>query len=104
MTKFQKIFKAIGIAAAAVLLPAWFYSGLLENTYVTWPREPDPEIGRTIPYPVKRITVYITKYDQQLNTKLRWVLVGSGLIFLVGIVLSGDLRRVMNGDRAPYSH
>ncbi|MGC1466100.1 MAG: hypothetical protein WA792_10245 [Pseudolabrys sp.] len=104
MSKTQKIFRAVYIAAAIILLPAWFYYGLLENTYVTWPRQPQPEINRTIPYSAKGIAVYITKADQQLNVELMWTLIGSGLVFVAGLIFSGELRRIMNGDRSPKSN
>jgi hypothetical protein len=78
MTKRQKIFRTIGGCAAAVFLVPWFWTGLLENEYVTWPREPQPEVGRVIPHPVKGIAVYVTEYDQELGKWLTRVLIGSG--------------------------
>jgi hypothetical protein len=88
----ERISRAVGIAGAAILLPAWFYSGFLENTYVTWPRQPQPEIGKTVPHAVKGILVYITPADQQLNSELNWLIVGSAITFALGVVFAGKLR------------
>jgi hypothetical protein len=99
LTRRQRIFRALGRAAGIVLLPAWFFFAYLENKYVTWPREPNAETGRTIPYHVKTIIVYITEYDQQLNTTLWWILIGSGSVFVIALLFSGDVRRIMNGTR-----
>jgi hypothetical protein len=59
----QRIFRKIGVVGAVILLPAWFYWGYLENIYVTWPTQPQPEIGRTVPNVVKEVEVYNTPDD-----------------------------------------
>jgi len=99
MTKRQKIFRVIGACAGWVFIVPWFLMGLLENEYVTWPRELQPQIGRIIPYGVKGITVYITEYDQELHKWLTRVLIGSGTIAVVLLVASGELQRIMNPKR-----
>jgi hypothetical protein len=59
---YLKIKKIVGLSAGLIFVVAWFAYGLLENSFVTnSPRSPNPEEGRTVPYPVKRIVVYITE-------------------------------------------
>ena len=101
MTRRQKIFRTIGVCALVVFLVPWFWRGLLENEYVTWPKEPQPEIGRIIPHPVKGIIVYVTKYDEELGKWLTRVLIGSGIVALISLIASGELQRVMNPERKP---
>jgi len=85
-------FRKIGIVGAVILLPAWFYWGYLENVYVTWPTQPQPEIGRTVPHVVEGMEVYVTPDDQQLNNELKWTIIGSGTILMVGVIFSGKFR------------
>ena len=99
MTKRQKIFRVIGACATWVFFVPWLLLGLLENAYVTWPREPQPQIGRIIPYGMKGITVYVTEYDQELHKWLTCVLIGSGTIAVVLFVASGELQRIMDPKR-----
>jgi hypothetical protein len=94
MKNYRKLFKVVGIAAAWVLLSAWFLSGALDNTAVNWPRQPMPEAGRTIPYEVKGITVYITEADRSLVAWLRRTEIASGVTLFLAILLSGEWRRI----------
>ncbi len=72
---FLKIKKIIGVSAAVVLIVAWFASGILENTYVNYPRSPNAGEGRTVPYAVKGIVVYITDRQQHLLSWLTWIVI-----------------------------
>ena len=93
----QKIFRAIGAVAAFAGLAAWWYSSLLEmEAYPNRPRQPQPDMGFTIPHKIKQGIVYISPDDRALNVELFWVLVGSGVILLVASILSGDLWRTIN--------
>jgi hypothetical protein len=88
---FLKIKKIVGVSAAIVLIVAWFASGLLENTYVNYPRSPSPGEGRTVAYAVKGIVVYITEGQQHLLSWLTWIEIGSGMIAaLVILIHRGD--------------
>ena len=88
---FLKIKKIVGVSAAIVLIVAWLASGLLENTYVNYPRSPNLEEGRTVPYAVKGIVVYITQGQQHLLSWLTWIEIGSGMIAaLVILIHRGD--------------
>ena len=84
---FLKIKKIVWVIAATVLIVAWFASGLLENTYVNYPRTPNLDEGRTEPYAVKGIVVYITPGQQHLLSWLTWIEIGSGLIAVLAMVI-----------------
>ena len=86
---FLTIKKVIGLGAALIFVAAWFYSGALENTYVYYPRTPEPSDGKVIPYPVKGIVVYITKDQQSVLSWLTWIEIGSGAIAACVILLHG---------------
>jgi hypothetical protein len=92
---FLKAKKIIGLSAAIVLLVAWFAWGILENSYVTLPRSPNPQDGRTIPHAVKGIIVYITKSEQSLLSS--GIQVSSGaIVVLVMLIHRGDPFRARN--------
>jgi hypothetical protein len=83
------IARIVFAVAAAVLLPCWFYTGALINSYVYRPREPQPEIGRIIPHTAKRVTIYITATEQSVVNWLTRVEIGTGLILLVAVLVGG---------------
>lgn len=88
---FLKVKKFIVVGAAVVLIVAVFVWGILENTYVSYPRSPDPQNGRIVPHAVKGITVYITESQRDLLSWVRWIGIGSGAIaVLVTVINRGD--------------
>lgn len=88
---FLKIKKIVGVSAAVVLITAVFAWGILENTYVSYPRSPNPQDGRIVPHEVKGIIVYITESQRDLLFWLKWVGIGSGAIAaLVILIHRGD--------------
>ena len=88
---FLKIKKIVGLSAMLIFTVAWFAVGLLENTYVNYPRSPRPEEGRTVPHGVKGIVVYITEEEQRLLSWLVWIEIGSATIAgLVLLIHRGD--------------
>jgi hypothetical protein len=88
---FLKVKKLVGISAAIVLIVACFATGILENTYVNYPRSPVPQEGRTVPHAVKGIIVYVTESQQELLFWLGWIEIGSGVITaLVILIHRGD--------------
>ena len=80
---------AAGLVFALSLAIGW----ILENTYVTWPREPNPALGRTEPHSIKSLTVYITPAEREVLTWLTRLEIGSGVIILLGLILGGSQRR-----------
>ena len=99
ITKRQKVLRVIGACAVIVFITSWFWIGLLDNEYVTWPREPQPRSGRLVPYGVKGITVYITARDQELHTWLMRGLIASGISAVIFLLASGELQRILNPKR-----
>ena len=88
---FLKIKKIVGVSAAAILMVACFASGFLENSYVNYPRFPDPQQGRTVPHAVKGVIVYITKGEFGWLYWLWWIQTSSGVIAaLVILIHRGD--------------
>jgi len=59
-----RIRRAILAAAAAAWVVAMVLQGVVDNTYVNYPRTPNPEINRTVPHEVKRVIGYTR--DQRL--------------------------------------
>jgi len=88
---FLKLKKIIGGSAAIIFVAAWFAHGSLESTYVRYPQFPNPEEGRTVPYVVKGIVVYITQSQQSFLSRLDWIEAGSAVIAaLVILIHRGD--------------
>jgi hypothetical protein len=83
--------KIIGLGAGIVLVAAWFASGYLEDSYVYYPRVPNPENGLTVAYHVKNIVVYITEKQRSFLTLLAWIEVVSAIVVaLVCLIHRGD--------------
>jgi hypothetical protein len=88
---FLKIKKIVGVSAAVVLIMTVFTWGILENTYVSYPRSPDPQNGRIVPHEVKGVIVYITEGQHDLFFWLKWIGIGSAAIAaLVILIHRGD--------------
>jgi hypothetical protein len=78
------IIAAVGLAWVA----AMFLQGALDNTYVNFARVPNPEIGRTVPYSVKRVVVYITQDQSDVLDWLRCTETASGTLILISLILN----------------
>jgi hypothetical protein len=84
----QRIRYAVLAAAGVAWAVANVLLGVLDNSYVTYPRVADADVGRVIPYEAKGIIVYITS-DQRLTLRwLNWVEAGSVPLILVSLVLN----------------
>jgi hypothetical protein len=89
--------KIVASAAAVILVAAWFANGILENTYVGYPRTPNEQDGRTVAYAVKGVVVYITQSQQDLLSWIAWIEIASGAVVALVILLHrGDLFRSKN--------
>ena len=86
---FLTIKKIVGVTAALILVAAWFYSGFLENSYVYYPRSPNPGEGLIVPFVVKGIVVYITERQRAFLSWLQWIEIGSGAIAVLVIIIHG---------------
>lgn len=76
---------AAGLVFVLSIIVGW----ALDNAYVTRPREPNPALRRTEPYAIKSLTVYITPTEREVLTWLARVEIGSGAVFLLGLILGG---------------
>jgi hypothetical protein len=77
---FLKLKRTVCASAAAILIVAVFAWGILENTYINYPRSPDPQDGRVVPHPIKGVIVYITEGQSNLLSWLTWIGAGSGIV------------------------
>lgn len=84
---FLRAKKIVAVAAAIVFIAAWFTHGILDNTYVNYPRIPNKEEGRTVPYAVKGIVVYISEGQQVLLSWLTRIEIASGIVLAFVIIL-----------------
>jgi len=89
----KKLGVAMAAAAGFVFVLSLVIGWILENTYVTWQREPNPALGRTESYTVKSLTVYITPGEREILTWLTRLEIGSGAVILLGLILGGSPRR-----------
>jgi hypothetical protein len=68
----------------------WFASAvaysLIDNTYVSYPRHPEPESSRTVPYAVKGIVVYLTPWEEAVAAWVGWVFFASGAVVVINFV------------------
>ena len=86
-----KLKKVVGLGAAIVLVAAWFASGILENSYVNYPKVPNRQEGKTTPHAVKGVVVYITERQQLFLSWLMWTEFGSAIVAaLVILIHRGD--------------
>lgn len=83
----QRIRKAVIIIFVVLLLASFGVHTVLDNEYVNYPREPDQSTGRTVPYSVKNVVVYITKSQDELIFWLTRVKILSGILVVVSIIL-----------------
>src|SRR5260221_14102444 len=86
----KKLGVAMAAAAGFVFVLSLVIGWILENTYVTWQREPKPALGRTECYTVKSLTVYITPGEREILTWLTRLEIGSGDRILYGVFLRGS--------------
>ena len=83
--------KIVGLAAALVFVGAWYYSGFLENTYVSFPRSPNPDQSIIVPLVVKGIVVYISEKQRDFLSFLQWIEICSGgTAVLILLIHGGD--------------
>jgi hypothetical protein len=101
MTRYARIFYRVGQASSIVLIISFWWWGLLEMTYVGWPKVPQPKIGRTIPHHVKGTVVYVSAKDVELGRRLTWTMIVSGALMAICLVFSGELNKMMNPPKPP---
>lgn len=75
------------IAIIATWIAAAFSNAILDNTYVGYPRVPDPKNHLVIPYYVKGIVVYVTSGQMEVLLILRYITIGAGILMAALIVV-----------------
>ena len=78
--------KRLVFCAAIFWLASAVAYSLADNTYVSYPRHPEPETSRTVPYAVKGVVVYITPREQALAAWVEWVFFASGAVVIVNFI------------------
>jgi len=68
-----KIGKIIAFASLLVFVGSLFVIGSLENSYLSYPRAPEPSSERTVPFHIKGIVVYITRSQRETLSILYYV-------------------------------
>jgi hypothetical protein len=83
----KKIRKA-ALSGALLLLGATIgLRAVLELFYFDSPRRPDPATGRTVPYAVKTIIIYITQNLSDVFYWLQWGFAFSGAVIVLSVAL-----------------
>lgn len=78
----------VAVAIAATWIATVFSNTILDNTYVGYPREPDPAKHLVMPYSVKGIVVYITSGQMEVILIFRYVMIISGILTVILIVVN----------------
>jgi hypothetical protein len=84
----KKLKRGFLVSAFLVGLLALSTLYVTENTYVTYPRVPNPSLGRVVPYDVKGITVYVTESQRETVLWATRILDVSIALVLLGLVLN----------------
>lgn len=83
----RKIRKAVRNGALLLCVAALGLRSILELIYFDNPRQPDPATGRTVPYLVKNVVIYITDDLGSVLYWLQWGFSLFGAIVVVSVIL-----------------
>jgi hypothetical protein len=83
----EKIRKNILTGAVALCALTVGIRAILEMLYFDSPRQPDPAMGRTVPYVVKNVTIYITENLGDVFFWLQWSFYFFGAVVVVSVIL-----------------
>jgi hypothetical protein len=75
-------------SAAFAWVAAFVANAILDFTFVDYPRVPNLELSRTVPYEVKHIVVYITENQRDILDWLQRVEIVSGVLILISLILN----------------
>jgi hypothetical protein len=79
-------------AIIAVVSCAWFAAMaalfVIDSTYVGYPKVPNPEIGRIVPYTVKNVIVYLTKDEETIAKLVHWSAFGFGSLAVICMLVN----------------
>ena len=82
-------------------MASWWWLGLREMNYVGFSRTPQPQVGQIVPVKPKGTVVYITEADAAFDQTLRYVCIGSGIVTVIFLVMSGELSKMLNPPKPP---
>ncbi len=83
----KKIRKAILSGAGLLLAATIGLRVVLELIYFDSPRQPDLATGRTVPFAVKNIVIYITENLSDVFYWLQWSFYFFGAVIVVSVIL-----------------
>lgn len=52
----------------------------LESKLLHYPRQPDPNMGRTVPFETRNIVVFVDERERSMVSWLQWTAVSSGVV------------------------
>jgi hypothetical protein len=84
----DKIRRIILNGAGLLLAAAIGLRAVLELIYFDNPRRPDPATGRTVPYVVKNVTIYVTENLGDVFFWLQWSFYFLGAVVVVSAILN----------------
>jgi hypothetical protein len=88
MTLVGKIIKIILKGSLVIWGAALGLRAALEMIYFDYPRQPNPAMGRTVPYMIKNIVVYITGNQNDVLYWLRWCFYPFGVLLVISAILN----------------
>lgn len=86
---YQKLARVLIVPTFMVFFSAFYYNGIVENDYISLPREPTPVSGNIIPYRIKGIYFYLTEKQKELLYIIWGTEAVSLAICVICIVTSG---------------
>ena len=84
----QRLRRVVYLVAYVALFASMFTHLALVNTYGSYPRAPDPETSRTVPYVPRHTVVYITRGQSDFLGWVRWIEIASGALLLISLALN----------------
>jgi hypothetical protein len=85
---FQRLRKVVLVSAALGWTAAFSLNFVFDLTYFNYPRIPNLELTRTVPYEVKRVVVYMTEDQSDVLYWLRWIEIASGALLFISLALN----------------
>ena len=82
-----KIGRIVLAAIGGTFTLSFFVYGAFENTYVNYPRVPNVELSRTVPWKAKEMTVYVTPQQKRSIDICWWIMVISGSLVVPIVII-----------------
>jgi hypothetical protein len=88
---------ALGIAAWSLFIGLVILAGF-DAVYLSYPRTPDPETHRIVPYAFKNTVRYVTKEQMTTLHWLDWTLISLGVFIAVNLLINMKWPLPSKGD------